>query len=133
MSEETVKLIEKLRKFGLFMALALAVIGGLLVWRGKPVTPYVVGISAFFLLSGLLFPRILVPVEWVWMKFAEVLSAVMTRIILTVTFYLAITPTGVLLRVFGKDFLKIKRKPDRESYWEPAEPDGPGSRYDKPY
>jgi hypothetical protein len=44
-----------------------------------------------------------------------------------------LTPFGLLLRLMGKDLLDLRVDPDRESYWIPAEPDGPATRPYKPY
>ena len=122
-----------LRKFGLVMRVPLALIGGYLWWKGSGAAPYVLGAAAFFLLSALLFPTLLRPIERLWMKVAEVLGFVMTRVILTLAFYLVITPIALVARLFGKDFLHIKKANRRESYWVPVEEDGPGTRPFKPY
>ena len=42
---------------------------------------------------------------------------IVSRISLTVFFLLVVTPLGLLLRVFGKDLLQLKRKPTAHSYW----------------
>ena len=130
---QTEKTKKDLRKFGLVMTVPLALIGGYLWWKGRGAAPYVVGAAAFFLLSGLLVPQLLRPVEKIWMKFAEILSAIMTRVILTLAFYLVISPFGLLLRLLGKDLLNLRFDQERESYWIPVEPDGPASRPDRPY
>jgi len=59
-----------LRIFGITMACAFAVFGGLFLWRAKPVWPYLFGMAAIFLIFGLLWPRTLAPIEWAWMKSA---------------------------------------------------------------
>ena len=41
----------------------------------------------------------------------------MTRLILTVIFYLILTPTGFILRLFGKKFLQLKINREKVSYW----------------
>jgi hypothetical protein len=133
MTKKIIKTKKELRKFGFVMTLPLAIIGGILLWRGRTAAPYFLSIAAFFLLSGLFLPSILRPIEWVWMKIAEIISAVMTRVILTLTFYLVITPVGLIMRIFGKDLLQMKFKSKRDSYWVPVEKDGPFSRPDKPY
>jgi hypothetical protein len=125
--------IRKLRRFGLTMALPLGILGGLAAWRGKATAPYLLVLAAAFLLAGLFSPRVLIPVERGWMKFAGVLSAVMTRVVLFLSFYLVITPCGVLLRLLGKDPLQRRFDPQWKSYWVAVDPDGPCSRPDKPY
>ncbi len=133
MKKEEPKSKKELRKFGLVMTIPLALIGGYLLWRGRALTLYLLILAAFFLISGLLFPSILRPVERIWMKIAEIISAVMTRVILTLTFYLVITPIGLILRFMGKDLLGKKSEPNRKSYWVPVEEDGPCNRPGKPY
>ena len=126
------KSIPELRKFGLTMAGAFAVLGGILIWRTSPVGPYLLGLAAFFLVTGLVTPRLLGPIEKLWMAMAERLSVVMTFILLTLTYYLLITPFAIVIRLSGKDLLKIRTK-NQDSYWRKVEPDGPASRPDKPY
>ena len=81
---------KELRKFGITLAIAFAIFGGLFLWRGKPAGPYLLYIAGFFFVFGLLLPRILMPVEWAWMKAAHALGFVMTRVLLTLTFFLII-------------------------------------------
>jgi len=42
------------------------------------------------------------------------------KVLLVVFFFLFVTPTGLLLRLFGKDLLRIKRTPGKKTYWHPA-------------
>ena len=51
------------------------------------------------------------------MVFAVVLGWFMTRVILSLLFYVIITPIGLVLRIFGKDFLEIKKESVQGSYW----------------
>ncbi|MCC6696148.1 MAG: hypothetical protein IT365_11015 [Candidatus Hydrogenedentes bacterium] len=109
------------RKFGLTMAVAFAILGGLRFWvKGVPPL-WLFGIAAAFLVAGLVVPFALRPVFIAWLKFAEALNWVMTRVLLTLVFYGLITPARFLNQWFGKDPLQRAWQQDRESYWE--EPD----------
>ncbi len=122
----------RLRNFGLVMAGAFAVIGVLGLFRGRSWWPAAAALSGAFALSGIAFPGVLEPVERFWMKFAAVLGFVMTNVILTVFFFLVITPAGLLMRLFRRDPLRLR--PDRcSTYWVSVEDDGPWSRPGKPY
>ena len=123
----------RLRKFGLIMAAAFAVVTALLLLRGVGAWPYTAGIAGFFLLAGLLLPGLLGPVEWVWMKFAHVLGFVVTNVLLTLVFFIGVTLTGLVMRLLGKDPLGLGSSGDRDTYWHEVDPDGPCGRPDKPY
>jgi len=57
----------------------------------------------------------------------------MTRVILSLTFYLVLTPMGLIMKIFGRDPLNRRFDESAKSYWVPVDPDGPTSRPDKPY
>jgi hypothetical protein len=123
----------RLRSFGIIMAVVLSLIASVLLWNDRPVCMYLFVISSLFLISGIAFPRLLKPIEFVWMKLAFILGYIMTRIILTIVFYLAVTPVGLLRQLFSKDPLDMKIDKDAASYWKPVDPKGPKSRPYKPY
>jgi hypothetical protein len=107
-----------LRKFGLTMGIALAAFGGLFLWRGRAIAPYLFVLGALFLLFALAAPRALKHVQRVWMTFAIALGWVMTRVLLVLVFFIGITPIAFIARLSGKKFLELEFEPDRESYWE---------------
>jgi hypothetical protein len=124
---------QELRKFGLVMTAPLAALAALGFWRDKPAWPYLAGLSAFFLLFGLLLPRALAPIEWAWMKLARAMGTVMTYVVLALAFYLVLTPVGLLLRVLGKRPVELGFDPQASTYWSEVEKDGIYDRADKPY
>ena len=109
----------ELRKFGITMAIALTLLGSLLLWRGRPLYRYFLIVAALFLSSGLTLPKILRPVHKAWMMLAVVMGWFMTRVILIILFYGIITPIGLCARVFGKDFIGSKIDKGTASYWIP--------------
>jgi Saxitoxin biosynthesis operon protein SxtJ len=107
-----------LRKFGLTVGIVLLLIAFFLIWKHKPSQFYFLSIGAILILSGLLFPLILFPLNKVWMTLAILLGWLMTRVILSVLFYLVITPISLIARISGKHFLDLKIDKTRASYWE---------------
>ena len=55
------------------------------------------------------------------MSFAIILGWFMTRFILSLLFYLIVTPIGLITRVLGKDFLELKKEASNGSYWNQRE------------
>ena len=56
------------------------------------------------------------------MTLAFVLGFIMAHVILTLFFFLVVTPIGLLARLFGKDFLQRRLDKSASSYWIPREP-----------
>jgi len=113
------------RKFGIVMAVAIAVLG-LIRWvlhgfdpEGFPV--YFFAVAAVFLVLGLVVPPALKPVFIAWIKLALVLNWIVTHVILSLAFYLMITPVRVIIKLFGEDPLKREWLPDAPTYWEEPE------------
>ena len=69
-----------------------------------------------FVLSRVAYP-IMKPIHIGWMKFAFLLGWFNTRLLLGIFFYLIITPIGLLMRLFGKDFLDEKIDKSAKSHW----------------
>jgi hypothetical protein len=107
----------ELRRFGLTVGGAFLLLALLSRWRGHTLPPLVLGAAGVLLvLPGLLAPRLLAPVERAWMRAAAVMGRVNTRIILTVVYYLVITPVGVVRRWLG-DPLDRTMRDGRPSVW----------------
>lgn len=119
----------ELRKFGFVMAGALAVIGGLLLWRGKSYYPYFFGCSLLLGVLGAALPSMLMPIQKAWMTLAVIMGWIMTRVILCVLFYVVLTPIALLMRLLGKDILDMKfGSDDSTSYWIPRQTDASEER-----
>lgn len=106
-----------LRKFGITVGIVVGLIGGLLLWKDRESYPYFLTISVFLIVSGILFPKVLLPLQRVWMTIAVIMGWFMTRVILSILFYLVFTPIGLIARLMGKEFLELKIDKRRDSYW----------------
>lgn len=127
------KSVKELRRFGLAFGSAMTLLGSLLLWRGKAAAPWVLGLAVFAILSGLMAPKILRPLEMVLAGLLRAVMTAVTYVVLTLAYFLVFTPIGVLMKLFGKDLLDRRFPTDETSYWVPVELDGPTTRPDKPY
>ena len=107
-----------LRKFGLTVGIVLATIGVILYYFEKSSAIYFAVIGGLLILFGALFPNILKPLNRVWMSLAIILGFFMSRVILTILFYLVLTPIGILAKLVGKKFMSLKYDKSAETYWE---------------
>ena len=114
----------ELRRFGLTVGGAFAVLATISWWRGHEWPPLVLGtLATVLLVPAVVLPRILGPVERGWMAFAEVLGRFNTRVILTVLFGLVMTPIGAIRRRL-RDPLDRRLHDGRTTSWvtRPSEP-----------
>lgn len=70
-------------------------------------------------------PVWLAPLNGLWLKFGALLHRITSPIILGIMFFGVITPVGWIMRLAGKDFLRMKFDRDCTSYWIKREPPGP--------
>jgi hypothetical protein len=110
-----------LRKFGLLVGGVALLIGLLLLLRHKTNYPYLFWPGAILIAFGAVWPRALKYPYIAWMTMAFALGFVMSQVILTLFFFLLVTPISLLARLVGKDFLN--RKPDLQAttYWIPRD------------
>jgi hypothetical protein len=108
---------KELREFGLTVGIILIVLGGIALWRGKAVYPYLLGIGIFLTAAGLAAPGMLKAPQKVWMGIAVVIGFFTSRVVLTVFFYAVLTPRGMLTRILGKDILDERIDKNASSYW----------------
>ena len=106
-----------LRKFGITIGVILLIIAGFLFWKEKESFQILLTFGITLCILGIAIPFILKPIYWVWMIFATILGWIMTRVILSLLFYIIVTPIGLIPRFFGKQFLELQWDKSKESYW----------------
>ena len=100
------------RKFGITVGAAFVGLGLIARWRGHPTSFTVLGsLGIVLILSGLLIPALLGPVERGWMKLALLISKVTTPVFMGILYYVVLTPVGWSRRTFSKSALIHKAGP----------------------
>ncbi len=112
-----------LRSFGVVVGGAFVVFWAVIKW----VLPRLLGhggdfpalwmIGAALAVVGAVAPIVLRPVYYVWMTLALAMGFVMTRVILTLFFFLVLTPVGLVFKVIGRDALHRKLDREGSTYW----------------
>ena len=73
-------------------------------------------ISFIFFFLGLLNSRLLLPLNKLWFKLGIFLGNLISPVVMGIVFFLVVTPTGLLMRLFQKDVLRLKKN-ESETYW----------------
>ncbi len=109
------------RKFGFFFTAVFFVVGVYFLY-GKPISvSYVLfGLAALFFVVTLIKSELLLPLNKLWMRLGLLLGMIVSPIIMGIIFFALFTPISLLMRLFGRDELRLKLK-SRHSYWKHKE------------
>ena len=97
--------------FGIFLALA--------VWvyvKNQNLNYWLIGTSTVFLVLTLIKSKLLDVLNDLWIKFGELLGKIIAPIVMSIVFFLIVTPIGLVLKIIKKDLLKLKFN-NGKSYW----------------
>jgi hypothetical protein len=123
-----------LRQFAMVMAVACALLALVLFLRNKEYWPWAFIVAAAFLALRYTFPILLLPIQKAWMGIAVIMGWFMSRIILSLLFFVVFTIIGGTGRIFKKEFLDIRfSKNGEQSYWKPVESSGDEDTYEKQF
>ena len=105
------------RSFGLLFFIVFIVVGLWPIIKGEEANIYLILISLFFLIFGLINSKILSPFNKAWIKFGEILGLIIAPIIMALVYFLVLTPISIIVRLFGKDLLGLKFNKKQDTYW----------------
>jgi hypothetical protein len=109
------------RTFALAVGGAFATLSVLLGWRGHPIGAAIPGGAAMLLgLAGLVIPGRLGGVQRAWLALALAMSRVVTPVVMTVIYFLVITPIALMRRVAGRNPVAVRRS--SAGYWHTRPP-----------
>ena len=105
------------RSFGLLFFIVFIVVGLWPLIKGETANIYLILISLFFLIFGLINSKILSPFNKAWIKFGEILGLIIAPIIMALVYFIILTPISLIVRMFGKDLLGLKFLKKQDTYW----------------
>jgi hypothetical protein len=125
---------KEIRKFGVIALIFFGCLCAVGLWVKKPLPTYLFGSLAILGLGFILIPYRLRRVHAAWLKIAHFLGRIVTTLILTLAYYLVITPSALIKRLFGGAPLPVKPDNEASSYWVTrTEPSQPKERFLKRY
>lgn len=113
------------RNFGFTFAVVFGLAGSWLWWKKSQYGLHVLGAGAVFALLAAIFPKILHPLNIVWMQLGRLLNMIVSPIVLGVIFFLVFTPVALWFRLIRRDALNRKFDRASASYWFHRTPPGP--------
>ena len=113
------------RAFGIVFGVVFAVLAVWPMIAGASVAWWALGLSVVFFGLALVRPAVLRPLNKLWTRFGLLLNKITNPVIMLVLYVLAIVPLGLVMRILGKNPLRLRPDPQAKSYWVEREPPGP--------
>lgn len=107
---------KSLRNFGFLFAVVFLIFSSFSIYKNHTAWHYLLPIVIVFFLVALLMPKILWEFYKIWMTLSFVLGYFVSRLILSIIYFLVFTPMALILKLIGKDLLHIKPQ-NVDSYW----------------
>ena len=104
------------RSFGIVFFIVFLLIALYPLLKDNDLRIWSLVISFIFLILGLINSKILTPLNRLWFKFGLLLGKFISPLIMGIIFFIVVTPTGIIMRLFKKDLLNLKYN-KKETYW----------------
>ena len=115
MNKDNIK-IGSNKSFGIVFFIVFFIISTYPLIDGGALKIWSLGISVVFLILGILNSKILTPLNKLWFKFGILLGKIVSPVVMAFVFFGVVTPIALIMKIFKKDLLNIKRNKDT-SYW----------------
>jgi hypothetical protein len=113
------------RSFGIVFTVFFAAVALWPALDHRPIRPWALAVSGAFLLLALAAPAALRVPNRLWMRVGLLIGRITNPIVTGLMFYLVFTPGALMMRILGKDPLRLRPDARADSYWIPRQPPGP--------
>tara|TARA_B100001093_G_C26652088_1_gene937926 strand:+ start:31 stop:420 length:390 start_codon:yes stop_codon:yes gene_type:complete len=104
------------RSFGIVFFIVFLVISIYPLLNDNSIRLWSLVIGIIFLTLGLMNSKFLTPLNKLWHRFGILLGNIISPIVMGIVFFMIVTPTSIILKIFGKDILNLKKN-NSKSYW----------------
>ena len=108
---------ENNKGFGLLFFIVFLLIGLWPLIKGDSPRILFFPIALVFLILGLMNAKILSPLNRLWIKFGDLLGKIIAPVVMAFIYFIILTPLSFLIRITGKDLLKVKYSNKENTYW----------------
>ena len=105
------------RSFGILFFIVFLILSLWPLKSGNNLNLYFLITSGIFLILGAINSKLLTPLNKAWIKFGEILGLIIAPIVMSLVYFVILTPVSLIVRLFGKDLLGLKFIKENETYW----------------
>ena len=104
------------RNFGIVFSIVFLIISLWPLLSQNDIRIWSLIISGIFLVLGLINSKLLLPLNKIWFKFGIFLGNFIAPIVMGIIYFMVVTPTGLIMKILGKDLLNLKKN-NKDTYW----------------
>ena len=105
------------KSFGIVFAIVFLIVALYPLLNSEGLRIWALIVSAVFLLLVFIAPKTLSLPNRLWFKFGMILGSIIAPIVMALVYFITVLPTGLIMRLLGKDLLKQKLDKNAKSYW----------------
>ena len=105
------------KSFGVVFSIVFLIVALYPLINSESLRIWALVVSIIFFLLAFLAPKILVLPNKLWFKFGLLVGSIVAPIVMTLIYFVTVLPTGLIMRLLGKDLLKQKLDKNAKSYW----------------
>jgi len=105
------------KSFGVVFSIVFLIVSLYPLINSESLRIWALVVSIIFFLLAFLAPKILVLPNKLWFKFGLLVGSIVVPIVMTLIYFVTVLPTGLIMRLLGKDLLKQKLDKNAKSYW----------------
>ena len=113
------------RSFGIVFSAFFLLVAVWRVWGGREVRWWAAAIAVALFTIALVRPSLLRPLNRVWLRLGMLLNRIVSPLVMALIFIVTVTPIALIMRLSGKDPLRLRLEPQAKSYWIERKPPGP--------
>ena len=106
------------KSFGVVFSLFFLLLGVYPFISGGDFRLWSLSVSCGLIITAFFWPKLLSVPSKLWLKLGEALGVVVSPVVMSLVYFLVITPIGLFMRICGVDILKKKLDGNSNSYWE---------------
>ena len=104
------------RNFGIVFSIVFLIISLWPLLNQNDIRIWPLIISGIFLVLGIINSKLLSLLNKIWFKFGIFLGNFIAPIVMGIVYFMVVTPTGLIMKLFGKDSLNLKNN-NKDTYW----------------
>ena len=105
------------KSFGVVFSIVFLIVALYPLINSESLRIWALVVSIIFFLLAFIAPKILVLPNKLWFKFGLLIGSIVAPIVMTLVYFVTVLPTGLIMRLLGKDLLKQKLDKNAKSYW----------------